>query len=49
VSNDGQIVKRPNVGNETVTLTATLTKDGLTETKEFVLTVLELDHQICIC
>jgi uncharacterized repeat protein (TIGR02543 family) len=43
VSSDGQTVNRPNFasGDASVTLTATLTKEGVTDTKQFVLTVLK--------
>lgn len=44
VSDDGQTITRPTFadGNATVTLTATLTKGAVTDTKDFTLTVLRL-------
>jgi|GEM_PF-2215795 len=44
ISNDGQTVVRPafELGNDTVTLTATLTKGVTSDTKAFTLTVLKL-------
>lgn len=42
IKTDGDITRPANSsGNDIVTLTATLSRDGLTETKEFVVTVIE--------
>ena len=47
VSNDGKTVNRPlfGAGNTTVTMTATLTKGDITETKAFTLAVLQQPNQ----